>query len=148
LTGSGRPALCQSDRHDRGNEGTPKCPHKTCPSLLPANNFTTPPSPRTAFASAAQSPPPATATAPATATPWLVIRTTGTHLRITASRTSQLGTAQPGDTVDLAARLTGIHDVARDHYHAERAQLINLQHAAAPDALQRPALLEPEGARA
>jgi hypothetical protein len=79
---------------------------------------------------------------------WLVIRTAGTHLRITASRTSQLGTAQPGDTVDLAARLTGIHDVARDHYHAERAQLINLQHAAAAAALQRAALLEPEGARA
>lgn len=57
---------------------------------------------------------------------WLVISTAGAHIRITASRTSRLGTARAGAAVDLAATLTGIHDLTSDEYHAEHARLLAL----------------------
>jgi hypothetical protein len=55
---------------------------------------------------------------------WLLIATAGVSVRVTASPSTPLGTMAVGSTVELAARLTGLVDVAADVFHAERAQLL------------------------
>jgi hypothetical protein len=54
---------------------------------------------------------------------WLLIAT-AVSVRVTASPSTPLGTMAVGSTVELAARLTGLVDVAADVFHAERAQLL------------------------
>ncbi|SNR82066.1 hypothetical protein SAMN04488107_0042 [Geodermatophilus saharensis] len=56
---------------------------------------------------------------------WLRIQTAvGASVRLTASPSSTLGTMPHGAIVELAARLTGLVDVADNVYYAERAQLL------------------------
>lgn len=56
---------------------------------------------------------------------WLHIKTAvGASVRLTASPSSTLGTMADGAIVELAARLTGVVDVADNVYYAERAQLL------------------------
>jgi hypothetical protein len=55
---------------------------------------------------------------------WLLIETSGVSVRVTASPSTPLGTMSVGNTVELAARLTRMVDVAADVFHAERAQLL------------------------
>jgi hypothetical protein len=55
---------------------------------------------------------------------WLLIATAGVSVRVTASPSTPLGTMSVGSTVEVAARLTGMVDVAADVFHAERAQLL------------------------
>lgn len=55
---------------------------------------------------------------------WLRIEMAGVSVRVTASPTSTLGTMPDGATVELAARMTGMVDVAENVYYAERTQLI------------------------
>lgn len=57
---------------------------------------------------------------------WLVIRTPAGLVKITASTTTPLGTAQPGARVDLAVTLTGMLDLAAGHFLGERAQCLSL----------------------
>lgn len=53
---------------------------------------------------------------------WLRIETAGGSVRVTASPTSPLGTMPRGATVNLAAWMTGIVDVADSVYYARHAQ--------------------------
>ncbi len=55
---------------------------------------------------------------------WLLIASAGVSVRVTASPSTPLGTMSVGSTVEIAARLTGMIDVAADVFHAERAQLL------------------------
>ncbi len=56
---------------------------------------------------------------------WLRVQTAvGASVRVTASPASRLGTLPDGAIVELAARLTGMADVADNVYYAERAQLL------------------------
>lgn len=57
---------------------------------------------------------------------WLRVETAGASVRVTATPTSPLGTMPVGSEVELAARLTGIVDLAAANvvYYAERAQLL------------------------
>jgi hypothetical protein len=52
------------------------------------------------------------------------IEAAGATIRVTASPSSTLGTTPRGTTVELAARMTGMVDVAEGVYCAERAQLL------------------------
>jgi hypothetical protein len=65
---------------------------------------------------------------------WLLIATAGVSVRVTASPGTPLGTMSVGSTVEVAARLTGMVDVAADVFYAERAQLLNWAPAPAPAA--------------
>jgi hypothetical protein len=55
---------------------------------------------------------------------WLRTETAGGSVRVTASPTSPLGTMPRGATVDLAAWMTGMVDVADSVYYARHAQLL------------------------
>lgn len=55
---------------------------------------------------------------------WLRIEAAGANVRVTASPSSTLGTMPRGAMVELAARMTGMVDVAESVYWAERAQLL------------------------
>ena len=56
---------------------------------------------------------------------WLRVQTAvGASVRLTASPSSTLGTLPDGAIVELAARLTGMVDLADNIYYAERAQLL------------------------
>jgi hypothetical protein len=57
----------------------------------------------------------------------------GPSVRLTASPSNTLGTMPDGAIVEVAARLTGMVDVADNVYYAERAQLLT---RAAADARQ------------
>jgi hypothetical protein len=56
---------------------------------------------------------------------WLRIATAAGDVRVTASTTSTLGTMPVGSSVELAATLTGIVDLAEVVYFGERAQLLD-----------------------
>jgi hypothetical protein len=56
---------------------------------------------------------------------WLRVQTAvGPSVRLTASPSSTLGTMPDGAILEVAARLTGMVDVADNVYYAERAQLL------------------------
>jgi hypothetical protein len=55
---------------------------------------------------------------------YLLVEATGATVRVTASPSSTLGTTPRGSTVELAARMTGMVDVADGVYWAERPQLL------------------------
>jgi hypothetical protein len=64
---------------------------------------------------------------------WLRIETAAGSVRVTASTKSPLGTMPEGSTVELAATLTGLVDLAEAVYYGERAQLL----ASAPSATRK-----------
>jgi hypothetical protein len=61
---------------------------------------------------------------------WLRIECPAGSVRVTASMKSPLGTMPVGSSVELAATMTGMVDVAENVYYGERAQLLDWTPAA------------------
>ena len=58
---------------------------------------------------------------------WLMIRTAGVTVQLTARNEGPLGTAAPGTRVDVACTLTGLVDVAEEIPFAKHAGLLDRQ---------------------